>query len=90
MKCYTVTATGDTYHVREDLQSWGFFWNHKTKEWVRESVDEHDLEFFQLKVLNPDKDLKIPWTGVKLTVKEEEQVVSDEDIATFMKGLERK
>ena len=89
MKYYTVIATGQTYPVREDLQSWGFFWRESDKAWVREGADEHDTEFFQLKVLNPDHDFKCPWPGVILKlVPEPECELTDAAVDEFKKLLD--
>ena len=87
MKYFTVKATGRTYPIREDLQSWGFFWNQQLGAWVREGADENDVGFFQIKVNNPDKDLQIPWTGVKLELIPEHSVFTDEMLAEFNKEI---
>ena len=89
MKYFTVKATGKTYPVREDLQSWAFFWNAEQRCWIREGVDEHDVGFFQMKVNNPTCcGLKIPWTGVILElIPEPDSVVTDEMLAEFDKEM---
>ena len=88
MKYFTVKANGKTYPVREDLQSWAFFWHPAEGCWIREGVDEQDVGFFQLKVNNPNNDLNIPWTGVTLElIPEPDSVVTDEMIAEFNKEI---
>ena len=90
MKYFTVKASGNTYPVREDLQSWAFGWKPEEGCWVREGADEHDCEFFQMKVDNPDHDMKTPWTGVKLELlPEPPSAVTDEMLAEFDKEMHK-
>ena len=90
MKYFTVKASGNTYPVREDLQSWAFGWKPEQGCWVREGADEHDVEFFQMKVANPDLDMKVPWTGVHLElIPEPESIVTDEMMTEFLKDLNK-
>ena len=79
---YNCFATGNTYPVREDLKSYGFYWTQEDKSWTRESVSGFDKFIFEQKVLNGK------WAGVVLEfVKEKESIISKKEIDDWFKSL---
>lgn len=58
---YTVEATGNTYPIKEDLQSWAFFWNPERKVWINECVSEFEKFLFERMVIDGE------WPSVKFT-----------------------
>ena len=57
---YTTEATGNTYPVKDELQSWAFFWNAETKMWINECTSEFEKFLFERHVIDGD------WPGVIL------------------------
>lgn len=57
---YTVEATGNTYPVKDDMQSWGFFWNAEKRAWINECTSEFEKFLFERHVIEGD------WLGVIL------------------------
>ncbi len=57
---YTVYATGDTYPIKDDLQSWAFFWDADNKRWVNECASEFERFIFELHLADGE------WPGIEL------------------------
>ena len=77
VKYFTVKATGNTYPVKDDLQSWAFFWKPEEKAWVRECCDgDMERRLFENKVKG--KAGLINWPGVVLTFIEEPRPKRDD------------
>jgi hypothetical protein len=57
---YICNATGNTYPVKDRLQSWGFFWVPEKKCWTAECVSAWEKFLFERYVADGE------WTGVKL------------------------
>ena len=62
---YTCIATGNTYPVKDRLQSWGFFWKPDDKAWMTECVSAWEKFLFERYVADGD------WPGVNLKFTEE-------------------
>ena len=59
---YTIVATGNTYPVKDDLQSWAFFWDADKRAWINECASEFERFLFGRFVADGD------WSGVKLEI----------------------
>jgi len=57
---YDCIATGNTYPVKDRLQSWAFFWKPEQKAWINEYVCAWEKFLFERYVADGK------WTGVKL------------------------
>jgi len=57
---YDVIATGNTYPVKDKLQSWAFFWKPKEKFWFNGCASAFEKFIFERYVTNGD------WPGVTL------------------------
>jgi hypothetical protein len=58
---YTTEATGNTYPIKDKLQSWAFFWNPEKRAWINECTSEFEKFLFERHVIDGD------WPGVKLS-----------------------
>lgn len=58
---FTVEATGRTYPIKDQLQSWAFFWDPNKRAWINECASTGELQYFMAKVSDGD------WPGVILS-----------------------
>jgi hypothetical protein len=49
---YTCIATGKTFSIKDDLQSWAFFWDAEKKAWVNDCVTEWEKFLFERYVID--------------------------------------
>ena len=57
---YTVYATGNTFPIKDDLQSWGFFWDADNRRWTNECASEFERFIFELHLADNE------WPGIDL------------------------
>ena len=57
---YTCIATGKTFPIKDDLQSWAFFWDVEKKVWINDCVTEWEKFLFERYVIDGK------WLGVNL------------------------
>lgn len=69
---YTCIATGNTYPVKDDFQTWGFFWSPEKKAWESECTTEWEKFLFERYVADND------WPGVKLEFTKEEAIKEEQ------------
>lgn len=67
-KLFTVTATGDTFSIKDELKSWGFAWVGDEKAWVKPGCDEGQVNLFRHWARAEE------WDGVNLDVREDAPV----------------
>ncbi len=65
---YICYATGNTYPVKDDLQSWGFFWKPEEKTWMAECVSAWEKFLFERHVADGD------WPDVELQFSKDKDV----------------
>lgn len=66
---FTVTASGSTFAVREDLKEWGFSWIADEKHWVKSGCDDGQCSLFRHYARSAE------WEGVELDFKPDAPVV---------------
>jgi len=64
-KCFTIKVSGNTYPIKDKLQSWGMFWVPEEKIWKGECCSHWQKFLFERQVADGD------WPGVKLEATEE-------------------
>lgn len=67
---WTVVATGRTYPIKDQLQSWAFYWNAARRAWIAECVESTVLQYFMSSVSRGR------WPGITLTCELEEDKFS--------------
>lgn len=58
---YTIILTGNTYPIKDKLQSWAFCWKAKNRTWVSEYAGAWEKFLFGRYIVDG------AWPGVKMT-----------------------
>ena len=79
-KTYTVVASGSTYPIRDDLKSWAFQYDGRTKTWKLDCVSEQQRRHFESEVSDGT------WSGVELAFEEEKREPWEDEIDKMESG----